>query len=780
MPYDSNKLYLGLSWAEAKKRLLAEGPNTPPEKKESSLLLFLSKFWAPVPWMLEITILLEILLHRIHDGIAIAGFLVCSSMLSFLQEHRSKRALFSLLNKLSPDVRVLRDGVWTTIPAKELVCGDLVLLRSGDIVPADLQLIDGEIEVNESAITGESLPRTAQPEERLLSGSFVESGQARGIVIATGAKTHFGKTTRLIEIASPPSEAQKVIFNIVKALVYVDSLLIALIFLYGMIKMAPLSFLLPYALVILIASVPVTLPSVFTLATALGSKELAEKGVLCTKLSALEDASTMDILLVDKTGTLTCNELKLHILKPFAPCTEQNLLLFAALCSDPLGENPIDKAILEKVDELHLSTKELGLDFQHYIPADPKTKMAKAIYKDKEGRQFIVLKGSVSTVLKTIGIDSTEVLDQAKTLETDGSRILAVAYGSPAANTLLGLIGFSDPLRNDAKELIAKIKWLGIKVVMVTGDQEFTAKSIGKQVGIGEHSITLSDSSAIDPQQIENYDIIAGVFPEDKYRIVQAFQKKNHVTGMTGDGVNDAPALRQAQVGIAVSNAVDVAKSAASLILTNPGLMDIIPAIMLSRAIFERILTYILNKIIKTVEVAFFMTLGLIVGNTFVLNPFLGVLLVLYNDVLTLSLVTDRVKPANRIRKWPIQSIVIAGTTIGIMLLFFSFGLFLVAKYALKLDPPHLQSISFILLVLEGQATLYLVRERHHLWHSLPSPWMIVTSVMVLLGLTFQATKGIGMENIGFSSLMAIVIAILLYFFILDSFKVWLFRRLHL
>ncbi|ACD82798.1 HAD-IC family P-type ATPase [Candidatus Methylacidiphilum infernorum] len=780
MPDTDINLQLGLSWAEAKKRLSQEGFNALPEKKRHPLLLFLSKFWAPIPWMLEITIILEILLQRIHDGIAIAGFLIGSSIISFVQESRAQRALHSLISRLSPRCRVLREGTWTTISAKEIVRGDLVLLRSGDIVPADLRVIDGEIEVNESMITGESFPRTVHEGEILLGGGLIESGQAHGIVIATGAQTHLGKTARLIEKAHPPSQAEKVVFDIVKSLFWIDSLLIACISLYSVIAVLPFSLLLPYALVILIASVPATLPSIFTLATAIGSKELAAKGVLTSKLSALEDASVMDVLLVDKTGTLTRNELEINNLIPSSPYTPKELLIWAALCSDPLAENPIDKAILKKLAENNLSTQALLLNFKRYTPADPKTKMSKALYLDKEGKSVTVVKGALSTVLKNIPAYSTEIFNRAKELEADGSRVLAVAYGYSQPNNLVGLISFTDPLREESPVLVRKIKSLGIKVVMVTGDQELTAKSIGKKVGIGENSITLPNASTEQLQEIEKYDIIAGVFPEDKYMIVQAFQKKNHVTGMTGDGVNDAPALRQAQVGIAVSNAVDVAKAAASFVLTNPGLMDIIPAIMLSRVIFERILTYILNKIVKTIEVAFFMTLGLVAGKTFVLNPFLGVILVLYNDVLTLSLVTDRVKPSSKIKKWPIRSIVIGGGAIGLMLLAFSFSLFLIAKQVLGFDTNHLQSLSFLVLALEGQATLYLVRERRHFWNSWPSSCMVLTSAFVLLSLAIQASLGIGMEKIGLGPFLVLLGIIVFYMAIVDFLKVRLFRKLQL
>ncbi|TFE68496.1 HAD-IC family P-type ATPase [Methylacidiphilum caldifontis] len=780
MPDDNVKLQLGLSWVEAKKRLSEEGLNALPEKRSHPLLLFLSKFWAPIPWMLEITIILEIVLHRVHDGLAIAGFLIGSSIISFAQESRARRALRSLIRRLSPRTRVLRDGVWTILPAQEIVRGDIILLRSGDIVPADLQLIEGQIEVNESMITGESFPRTVCEGETLFGGGFVESGQAHGVVVATGAQTHLGKMTKLIQKAMPPSQAEKVIFDIVKSLLWIDSLLIAFISLYGAIAALPFTILLPYALVILIASVPATLPSIFTLATALGSRELASKGVLTSKLSALEDASVMDVLLVDKTGTLTRNELEINNLFPYSPYSSKELLLWSALCSDPLAENPIDKAIFKKLTEYKLSTQELSLSFKQYIPADPKTKMSKALYLDKEGNPLTVVKGAVPAVLKNIPFDSSEIANRAKELEADGSRILAVAYGYPKADKLLGLISFSDPLREESEALVRKIKELGIKVIMVTGDQEFTAKSIGRKVGIGEQSITLPNATADQLQQIEKFDIIAGVFPEDKFMIVQAFQKKNHVTGMTGDGVNDAPALRQAHVGIAVSNAVDVAKAAASFVLTNPGLMDIVPAIMLSRIIFERILTYILNKVVKTIEVAFYMTLGLVLGKTFVLNPFLGVILVLYNDVLTLSIISDQVKPAYKTRKWPIKSIVISGATLGFMLLLFSFSLFLFARNVLGLDQDHLQSLSFLILALEGQATLYLVRERHHFWNSWPSSWMIATSLFVLFALGIQATYGIGTTKIGFGHFLCLVAAILAYMIALDFFKVWLFRKLKL
>ncbi|MDD4933048.1 MAG: HAD-IC family P-type ATPase [Methylacidiphilaceae bacterium] len=733
----------GLSREEAARRMAVEGRNTLPERRRTPLLVFLGKLWAPVPWMLEAAIAIEILLGRFGDAIGVGVLLLFTAALAFFQENRAERALRLLRRHWIGRARVYRDGSWQRLPVTEIVRGDWIHLRVGDVVPADARLRSGAVEVDESSLTGEPFARGKEAEDVVYGGTVIRKGEATGEVFATGARSSFGRIAGLMSSARAPSQVEQTIFRIVRWLIGIDAFLVVLVFGYGLVHALPLAEVLPYALVLLITSVPAALPATFAMTSALGAQELARKGVLVRRLAAVENAATMDVLVADKTGTITTNEAVLQEISPVAPATRQELLSWGAIASLEASEDPLDSAILALAKKERLSLPEEKQIF--FTPFDPSTKSSGAEFK-RNGSPFRVLKGAPSAVERVVGGISTEVRETMERLSARGMRVLAVAAGSPGHLQLAGFLGFSDPVRSDSHSLVARLQELGIRVLLVTGDTVAAARTVARELGIGSRicATPLSPIAGKD-DWIDSCDIFAGVFPEEKFRIVDHLQRAGHVTGMTGDGVNDAPALRQAEVGIAVSTACDVAREAASIALTNPGLMDIVAAVEMSRGIYERMLTYILNKIIKTVEVAVFLTAGLLSTGIFVLTPFLGVLLLLTNDFITMSLASDRVRIPVRCRRWPIRSVVLTAGSFALCLLAVSFTIFSLGVHWLKLDTAHLQTLVFAWLAFSGQGMVYVVRERSPTAGPLPGLWLLISSLGGVVLVSLLAIVGVGM-----------------------------------
>lgn len=763
----------GLDTEEATSRLQRYGPNSTPHPKSHRLLEISRKFWAPVPWMLEATVLLELLLGKTTEAIVIGALLVFNASLSLVQERRAQNALALLRKRLPVKARALRDSKWQLIDAEDIVPGDVIHVRIGDLVPADMCIFKGQILLDQSTLTGESLPVEAGEEETAFAGAVVKRGEASGEVTATGARTYFGKTVELVSTAKTVSHLQRIIFTIVKNLVILDSILAGLLVVYSHFAGLPLREMLPFALVLLVASVPAALPATFTLATALGSLELAKSGVLVTRLSAVEEAAAMDVLLSDKTGTLTENRLTLAVAHPYPPFSEAELLRFASLASDDASQDPIDLAILSVA-------RSCGLDFSAvkriaFTPFDPATKMSEAIAVDA-AKQVRAVKGAPQAVAGRITTPA-EWMNDAERLAGQAYRVLAVAADSGGGLRIAGLLGFEDPPRADSKRLVEKLQELGVRIVMITGDGIDTARAIAGRVGIAER--------AGEPKQIEkqhgnsvlDFGVFAGVFPEDKFEILRSVQRTGHVVGMTGDGVNDAPALKQAEVGIAVANATDVAKAAASLVLTNPGLSDILAAVKVSRRIYQRMLTYTLNKIIKTVEIALFLSLGVVLTHSIIITPMLIVLLLFTNDFVTMSIATDNVTYSREPDRWQIRALVSAGLILGSLVLILSFAVFLYGRDQLHLPLAQLQTLVFLTLVFTGQGAVYLVRERSHFWSSAPSGWLLMSSVLDVLIVSLLATNGILMAAIPAKLAFFVFGACILYMTGLDFLKVPVFRR---
>ena len=716
----------GLSTEEAQKRLQKYGLNSLPEETHHPFIGFLHKFWAPVPWMLEIIILLEIILGKFAEAWVIAVLVLFNAVLSYFQEDKARNALRLLRNRLNVQARALRDGEWRLLPAQELVPEDIIRIRMGDIVPADAKLLDGHVLIDQSAMTGESLPVEPSLGEAAYAGSIVKHGEAYAKVISTGKNTYYGKTAEIMRSAKTPSHLQKTIFSIVKYLVVFDIVLVISVFAYSLYQGIPLSEIIPFSLLLLVASVPVALPATYALSTALGSIELAKAGVLVTRLSAIEEAAAMNILCVDKTGTITQNSLKVSALRSYPPYIDDDLLCLASMACEEASQDPLDLAIL-KANEGHRSVFSAAKRLQ-FTPFDPDRKCSESTVH-YEGQDLQVLKGAPLELLKMVD-ENCDVSKDLEMLASDGSRTLAIIFGVKSNFKLVGLIALQDPPRVTSKRAIKEIQDLGVRVIMMTGDSSATARSIAVKVGIGSKTISRDDIQQLSKEKIVACDIISGIFPEDKFHIIQFLQNEGYICGMTGDGVNDAPALKKAEAGIAVSNATDVAKAAASLVLTNPGLKDIVEAIKTSRRIYQRMLTYTMNKIIKTLEISVLLGIGLVITNNFIISQLLIVILLFANDFVTMSISTDKVSFSQKPDKWDIKRLAFVGGVFAAFTLGLSFFVLFTANQFLHLSILELRTLIFLTLVFTGQATVYLVRERKHFWHSMPSSWMIVCSLV--------------------------------------------------
>ena len=762
----------GLGADEAALRLTQFGPNEVAEEKPHPLLALLRKFWSPVPWMLEVTIILQLVLGKPDEAAVIAVLLVVNAVLSFLQEGRANNALALLRQRLDVQARVLRDGRWQRVQARNLVPGDAVHVRMGDLVPADLRLAEGQVQLDQSSLTGESLPAEAGPGSDAYSGSVVTRGEASGEVLATGTGTRFGKTAELVRDAKTVSHLEAVIFGIVKYLVLLDVAMVVALLVYAVATGMPLTEVVPFALILLVASVPVALPATFTLATALGALELARRGVLVTRLSAIEEAAAMDILASDKTGTITENRLNLAALKPSDGTSENDLLRWAALACDEATQDPIDLAILAAARERKLLEKPPRRI--RFTPFDPQTRRSETLFEEN-GLTRRAIKGAAVEVAALAG--AADVAAEVEALAAGGYRVLGVAFGDETTLQFAGLVALQDPPRKDSAALVESLRQLGVRVVMVTGDGQATAQTVAGAVGIGERACParlLTENAA---QAIGQCDVFAQVFPEDKFHLVQALQHAGHVTGMTGDGVNDAPALKQAEVGIAVANATDVAKAAASLVLTNPGLSDVVAAVETSRRIYQRMLTYTLNKIIKTLEIAIFMSVGVMLTGVFVITPLLIVLLLFTNDFVTMSIATDRVEFSRKPERWHVSTLMLTAAPLAALILVLSFSVFFAARDLLHLLLAQLQTLIFVMLVFTGLGNVYLVRERRHFWQSRPSRWLMVATALDLAVVCMMASQGVLMAAISPLLIAGLLVLALAYLVMMDFLKIRIFKR---
>ena len=762
----------GLTSEESRKRLEKFGRNVLPNTTLHPLRMAIEKFWAPVPWMLEAAIVLELALGNYVEAAIIAGLLVFNAALGLFQESRAQATLASLKSRLALNANVRRDGAWQTIPAAELVPGDVMKLCLGGVVAADVHLTGGEILLDQSMLTGESVPIEAGAGAQTYAGALVRRGEAVAEVTATGVRTKFGRTAELVRTAHVVSSQQRAVLRVVRNLAAFNSVVIVLLVTYASYLRMPLAEIIPLVLTAVLASIPVALPATFTLASALGARALAKLGVLPTRLSAVDEAASMNVLCADKTGTLTQNALTVTTIRPMPGFDEAHVLALAALASSDGGQDPVDGAIRSAARGKAVFDAPKMMKF---VPFDPATKMSEATVDNPGGGMQRVVKGAYAVVIG-LAAGSPSATAAAHELEAKGFRVLAVAAGPPAAMKLAGLIALSDPPRPDSAALVSELHGLGVRTVMVTGDAPATAAIVAHAVGLD--GIVCPPGPIPNAVQPEQFAVFAGVLPEDKYKLVKAFQASGHTVGMCGDGANDAPALRQAQIGIAVSTATDVAKSAAGMVLTEPGLAGIVAAVKEGRVTFQRILSYTLNSITKKIVQVLFLAIGLIITGHAILTPLLMVLIMIAGDFLGMSLTTDNVRPSPMPNAWRIGNLTVAGIIMGLGELVFCTGVLAFGAYRMGFDIGALRTLAFIVIVFGNQATMYTNRERRHLWSSRPSVWVIVSSIADLLIASTLAIAGIAMAALPAWTVVGTLGAAAVFAILLDLVKIPAFRRL--
>jgi len=761
----------GLTSAEAARRSAEFGPNAVVEPHPHPIFRILRHFWSPVPWMLEATIVLQLAVGERLEAAMISTLLLLNVGLAVVQEIRGNAALELLKQRLVPRVRVRRDDAWIDAAAADLVPGDIVQLSLGGIVPADLRILTGDLLLDQSMLTGESVPIEAGAEATAYAGAMVRRGEGIGEVTAIGTGTFFGKAAELVRTAHVESSEQKAVLAVVRVLTIVNMIIVALMVLYANFIGLGLAQIVPLVLTALLSAVPVALPATFSLAAAVGARLLAHKGVLLTRLSALNEAAMIDVICADKTGTLTENALSLAAVAPLKPgLISAEILRLAAAASSPHGQDPIDTAIRAAA---------LGPlpDIIRFIPFDPAAKMAEADIKDATGRLLRVVKGSAQAVaavaaMPTAGVASLDTFTAA------GYRTLAVAAGPADAMEMLGLIAFSDPPRADSKPLLAELLGLGVRVVMVTGDAAATAATVAGAIGLqGPISPAGKIPDSADPADFAVY---AGVFPEDKFRLVKAFQNTGHTVGMCGDGANDAPALRQAQMGIAVSTATDVAKAAAGIVLTEPGLAGIVTSISEGRSAFQRVLTYTLSLLINKCVTLVVLGAGLVITGQAVMTPMLQALWMLAGDLVTMSRVADHAKPAPYPNVWRVRNLTLAAIPLGTAKLAYCVSILAWAWYGLHLKPDEMRTLTFLMLVLAGQATMFVLRARGHFWLSLPVPIMLIASGTNMAIVTGLVLTGVLVTPLPAWIVGSLYLATVSFMLVFDALKILVRSRIRI
>jgi H+-transporting ATPase len=775
----------GLSGADAAKRLQQYGHNELVEKTESPLLRFLSYFWGPIPWMIEAAAVLSLFVKDWTDFVIIALLLIANAAVGFWEEHQAGNAIAALKSKLALKARVKRDGAWTSIAARELVPGDRIRLRIGEVVPADARLLDGDpLEVDQSALTGESLPVTRGPDEAVYSGAVIKRGEIDALVYATGAGTYFGRTAQLVQEARTVSHFQQAVLKVGDYLIFLAGGLVLLILSVALFRGDPFLQTLQFALILTVASVPVAMPTVLSVTMAVGARLLAAKEAVVSRLAAIEELAGMDVLCSDKTGTLTQNELTLG--EPFclSGASADEVIGSAALASREEDQDPIDLAVLSGLKPEQSAAAARVLHFQ---PFDPVQKRTEAKIEGPDGKTFQVAKGAPQ-VIQALAADGAgieqDVQKAVNEFAARGFRSLGVARTDEEGRwRMLGVLPLYDPPRPDSKSTIATARQMGVRVKMVTGDQVAIAKEIASQLGLGTHIMdasVLSEAKHHEAGQLadtlESADGVAQVFPEHKYHIVEVLQQRGHITGMTGDGVNDAPALKKADAGIAVSGATDAARAAADIVLLTPGLSIIIDAIKESRKTFQRMHSYSIYRIAETIRVVLFMTLSILVFNFYPVTAIMIVLLALLNDGAILSIAYDRVKYSDEPEVWNMPVVLGVATSLGIMGVIETFGLFYIAERYLHIDREIIQSLIYLKLSVSGQLTIFVTRTRGRFWSIAPAPLLLWAVVGTQVLATLIAVFGVLMPALGWTYAGLVWVYALVWFVIEDQVKLAAYR----
>ena len=751
---------IGLAHADVDVRRKENGYNEVPEQQGHPVLRFLGKFWGVSAWMLELIMALSAVLRKYPDFAVVSTLLVVNAVVSFMQERRAAGVVETLRRRLQVSARVLREANWQVIPARELVPGDIVRVRPGDIIPADVKLLTGTMSLDQSALTGESKDADKASGDALSSGSIVRRGEGNGVVMLTGTKTYFGRTTELVQQARPKLHIDAVMAKVVRWLFLAVGALLGMVVVMSFIRSTPLFEMVPLMLILFMSAIPLSLPVMFTVSMAVGSKELAKRGVLVTRLSAAEDAATMDVLCVDKTGTITMNQMAVTGVIPLEQATEADVLFAGALASQEANQDPIDLAFLAAAKERHIFDNFPKVTPVSFAPFDAKNRRTEAV-AEQNGQRFRVMKGAVRTIAEVCGLQppAIEALE-ARVSESalKGYRTLAVARGPESGPpALAGLVSLYDPPRPDAKQLIAELRDLGVSVKLLTGDALPVACEIGQGVGLpnirrmADLNVASAQSGSETADLFAGADGFAEVFPEDKYVVVKHLQATGHVTGMTGDGVNDAPALRQAEVGIAVSTATDVAKGAASVVLTEPGLTNIVALVEQGRTIYQRILTYIINKISRTILKTAFVAIAFVATGKFAMSAFAMLLLVFVTDFAKISLATDRVRPSRKPETWNIGGFITVSVVLGALMV--AEALLLLwsgwSRFGLATNDTALYTFSFLTLLYFAAFYIVSARERHWFWATMPSKVVVIAAVAEVL-------VGTILTHVGFPGLSAL------------------------
>jgi H+-transporting ATPase len=775
----------GLSQAEAQKRLTQYGPNEIEEKKTNLFLKFLTYFWGPIPWMIEGAVLLSGVVQHWEDFFIILLLLFSNAVVGFWEEHQAGNAIAALKAKLAIKARVKRDGKWITPAARELVPGDVIRVRLGDIVPADARLLDGDpVEVDQSALTGESLPATSKPGEAVFSGSIIRQGEIDAMVYATGANTYFGKTAQLVQEAHTVSHFQRAVLKIGDYLIILAVALVTVIITAALLRGDPILTTLQFALVLLVAAIPVAMPTVLSVTMAVGARLLVKKEAIVTRLAAIEELAGVDVLCSDKTGTLTQNKLTLG--DPF--CVDgilaDQVILWAALASRAEDKDTIDMAVIGG-----LKYDQALKDYQvvHFQPFDPVQKRTEATVKGADGKEFKVTKGAPQVILELSanrGQVKPAVEKEVNEFAARGFRSLGVARVEGEGHwQFVGVLPLFDPPREEAKATIATARQMGVNVKMVTGDQLAIAREIARKLGLGTNILDASgfgDTKVHEMAQlaesIEKADGFAQVFPEHKFHIVDVLQRRGHIVGMTGDGVNDAPALKKADCGIAVSGATDAARAAASIVLLTSGLSVIIDAIKESRKIFRRMNSYAIYRIAETLRVLLFMTLAILVFNFYPVTPVMIVMLALLNDGAILSIAYDNVHYKDKPEAWNMRLVLGISTMLGVIGVVSAFGLFYLGERVFHLDRVHIQTMMYLKLSVAGHLTIFLTRTRGPLWSIRPARvlWVAVLGTQILA--TLIAVYGLFMTPLGWGWALFVWGYALAWFLVNDRVKLLAYR----
>jgi H+-transporting ATPase len=777
----------GLSATEASRRLDSYGPNEITEKRVNPLLKFITYFWGPIPWMIEVAIILSALIQHYEDFFIILALLLLNAVVGFWEENKAANAIELLKQKLAVTARVLRDGSWSELAARQLVPGDIIRVRLGDVVPADVKLTSGAfLLLDESGLTGESLPVEKHASDVAYSGSVVRQGEMNALVVTTGMATFFGKTARLVEEAKTRSHFQKAVIRIGDYLIAIAIALAALIIIVAYIRQESLLAILQFALVLTVAGIPVALPAVLSVTMAVGAIALAKKEAIVSKLVAIEEMAGVDVLCSDKTGTITKNELTLADVRPLEGFTASDVLLYGSLASRAEDQDPIDAAILAKAgDAGALDTTPSAYKATEFTPFDPVSKKTEATVEGADSSRFKVSKGAPQAIL-ALTSQNSELAQQVNVLvdafAERGYRALGVARTNPQDDWLyVGLIALYDPPREDSEVTIKTAQSMGVEIKMVTGDHTAIAKETASAVHLGTNIIDATSFAGKSDKEagdiVESADGFAQVFPEHKYRIVELLQDRGHIVGMTGDGVNDAPALKKADAGVAVAGATDAAKSAADIVLMSPGLSVIIDAIKESRKIFQRMVSYSIYRIAETIRVLLFITLAILIVNFYPVTALMIVLLALLNDGAILTIAYDRAQYRNTPEAWDMRTVLLVATLLGVLGVTASFSLFYLADRVFLISRLVIQSVMYLNLSVAGHFMIFAARTRGRFWSFAPAPVLVAAVLGTQLVATLIVVYGLFMAPIGWALALVVWAYAFAAFLITDSVKVLFYRH---